>query len=214
MDCASTDSDSIEPLTEANKKRRVNATIREMRLDDMPAVFHLGEKLFTAEDVPNLYRTWDEYEVVSLFQTDGEYCLVADVDGEVVGFALGTIIDKRKSSWRYGYLIWLGVDPRFQDQGLAYRMFRQFHSLVSDAGARIIMVDTEADNYPALRFFTKCGFETFGEHVFLAMNIDGKRPVQKGNGKARNGRNGHRHGGAEIPRVRTSVADPPVSTKN
>ena len=55
------------------KKKRVNVAIREMEIDDIAAVFHLGEQLFTAQEVPNLYRTWDEYEVITLFQGDPEF---------------------------------------------------------------------------------------------------------------------------------------------
>ena len=38
--------------------------IREMRLEDLPAVFALGQKLFTAEDLPTLYLCWDDDEVM------------------------------------------------------------------------------------------------------------------------------------------------------
>ncbi|MBU0988003.1 MAG: N-acetyltransferase, partial [Proteobacteria bacterium] len=84
------------------KTKRPNLIIREMEIDDIAPVFHLGEKLFTARKVPNLYRTWDEYEVVSLYQTDPEYCLVAEIDDTIVGFALGTTITKSSSAWKYG----------------------------------------------------------------------------------------------------------------
>jgi len=63
--------------TEQNKKHP-KITIREMNLDDLAPVYHLGEKLFTALEVPNLYRTWDEYELVELFSSDSDLCLVAE----------------------------------------------------------------------------------------------------------------------------------------
>lgn len=149
--------------------------IREMEIDDIPNVFHLGEQLFTARVVPNLYRTWDEYEVVSLFQTDGENCLVAEQEGCIVGFALGTTIDKKRSPWKYGYLLWFGIDPKNQGEGIGSRLFRHFHQLMVEQGARILLVDTEADNEPALRFFEKLGFNNQQEHIFLSMNIDEQR---------------------------------------
>ena len=52
--------------------------IREMKLEDIPAVYALGEAVFTADKWPSLYRTWDEYEPVGLFYSDGEFCFVAD----------------------------------------------------------------------------------------------------------------------------------------
>jgi hypothetical protein len=57
-------------------------TIREMEVEDIPGVFQLGAETFTADQWPMLYRSWDEYEVTSLFNTDGEYCLVAEADEE------------------------------------------------------------------------------------------------------------------------------------
>ena len=37
------------------------------------------------------------------------------------------------------------------------------------------MVDTEANNDQALRFFRKMGFNNLQEHVFLSMNVDEER---------------------------------------
>ena len=65
-------------------------TIREMGIDDLAVVFHLGERLFTAEKWPNLYRSWDVYDVLSLFVSDGDFCLVAELEDRIIGFALGS----------------------------------------------------------------------------------------------------------------------------
>ena len=46
--------------------------IREMIIDDLSEVFHIGEDLFTAEYSQSLYRTWDEYEITTLFNSDNE----------------------------------------------------------------------------------------------------------------------------------------------
>ena len=63
--------------------------IREMDIDDVAIVFHLGERLFTAGKSPNLYRSWDVYDLLSLFASDGDFCLVAELEDQIVGFALG-----------------------------------------------------------------------------------------------------------------------------
>ena len=48
------------------KRKHPNVEIRPMEIDDFATVFHLGERLFKDEKVPNLYRTWDEFEVISM----------------------------------------------------------------------------------------------------------------------------------------------------
>ncbi|BDU72659.1 GNAT family N-acetyltransferase [Mesoterricola silvestris] len=148
-----------------------SAVIREMALGDLPAVFALGEKLFPADKWPALYRTWDEYELAVHFASDSETCLVADLDGEVVGFALGTLLEKRGSAWCYGYLLWLGVDGDIGRKGIAGRLFERITEIFIEQGARMIMVDTDAENEAALAFFRKQGFAQENPHVFLSRNL-------------------------------------------
>lgn len=157
------------------KARRLNLKIRLMEIDDVPKVFHLGEKLFEAQKVPNLYRTWDEYEVIELFHGDSEFCLVAEAEDQIIGFALGTTITKSHSAWKYGHLVWLGVDPPFQRLGVAEKLFSRFRNLMLKDSVRILLVDTEAENLPALHFFRKMGFGNPQQHIYLTMNLDAQR---------------------------------------
>lgn len=149
--------------------------IREMDIDDLAPVFHLGETLFKADETPNLYRTWEPYEVVGLFQSSGDFCLVAEANKRIVGFALGDLITKSHSAWKYGYLIWLGVAPAYQKQGVAEKLFRRFKDLVIENGARMLMADTQAGHMPALRFFRKMGLGHPQQHTYLTMNLAGER---------------------------------------
>jgi ribosomal protein S18 acetylase RimI-like enzyme len=91
--------------------------IREMTIDDLSEVFHIGEEVFTAEYSQSMYRTWDEYEITTLFNTDNELCLVAELGEKILGFALGTTVSKHNSPWKYGYLVWLGVRKDIQKGG-------------------------------------------------------------------------------------------------
>ncbi len=173
---------------EEKKKKKANVTVRRMEIDDVAPVFHLGERLFTASEVPNLFRTWDEYEVINFFQNDSESCLVAeksDEAGSIIGFVLGTTVTKNRSAWKYGYLVWLGVDPAFHETGVGSRLFKRFRDIMVADGARMLLVDSEADNLPALHFFRKMGFGHPQEHIYLALNLDPHR--QKRNGRHKNG---------------------------
>lgn len=163
------ETNSEAPRSVNHKKPSVS--LRTMGIDDLAQVFHLGERLFTAEEVPNLYRTWDEYEVVGLFQTDSPFCLVADCEDKVVGFALGATVEKPRSAWKYGHLIWLGVEPDMQAHGVGKKLFLEMRDLMIEDGVRIMMVDTQADNDQAIRFFRKQGFGKPENHVYLALNI-------------------------------------------
>lgn len=146
--------------------------IREMKIDDLAPVYHLGEKLFTSERHSNLYRTWSESEVTSMFLSSPQLSLVAEEDGRVAGFLLGTIIQKPRTAWNYGHLVWLGVDPSWQRGGIGRKLYEYFKDIMTDEGIRILIVDTQADNEKALAFFRRQGFAQETEHVYLALNIE------------------------------------------
>ena len=153
--------------------------IREMELEDLSTVYALGERVFTADKWPSLYRTWDEYEAVSLFSSDGEYCLVAERDGKVAGFALGTLINKRKSAWSYGYLMWLAVEPDLKRSGIASQLVEALTETFIRAGARMMIVDTDAANEAAIGFFHNHGFGNEDKHVYLSKNLTGHPDYQR-----------------------------------
>ena len=143
-----------------------------MTLDDLPEVFALGQQLFTAEKWPTLYRSWDQYEIVELFDSDGEFCLVAETEHRIVGFALGTLMEKHGSPWRYGWLLWLGISQRHRGRGIAARLLNRLTDLFIEHGARIMLVDTDAGNEQALKFFRKQGFGNDLMHVYLSKNFE------------------------------------------
>jgi len=50
-----------------------------------------------------------------------------------------------------------------------------------DQGVRMIIIDTSADNQPAIRFFQKQGFDDTQEHVYMSLNL--ARKAKKKHGK-------------------------------
>ena len=158
------------------------ARIREMIIDDLPEVFHIGEELFTAEYSQSLYRTWDEYEITTLFNSDNELCIIAELGERILGFALGTTVKKHNSPWKYGYLVWLGVRRELQQLKVGERLFKEIKRRFKEQGVRMIIIDTSANNRPALRFFEKHGFDNLQEHVYMTLNLsrrNKKKTVKK-----------------------------------
>lgn len=154
--------------------KKMEIIIRYMELDDLAKVFHLGEKLFTSREMPNLYRTWDQYEVARLFLDSSDYCLVAEKDNELVGFILGETITKYHNAWKYGYLIWIGVETSHRRLGIASKLTDHFISLMLKEDVRMILVDTEADNQSGISFFEKKGFIKPQKHIYMTLNLDKK----------------------------------------
>ena len=155
--------------------------VREMTIDDLSEVFHIGEEIFTADYSPSLYRTWDEYEITTLFNSDSELCLVAESGEKLLGFALGTTVEKHNSPWKYGYLVWLGVRKNLQQGGVGAALFKEIKRLMREQGVRMIIIDTAADNKAGIGFFKKQGFDNVQKHVYMTLNLS--RPHRRKPGK-------------------------------
>jgi ribosomal protein S18 acetylase RimI-like enzyme len=154
-------------------------TVRQMEIDDLAEVYKLGDASFKPDLWPMLYRSWDEYEVTTLFNTDGDYCLVAENDDDgpaderIVGFVLGTVISKPASAWSYGYIIWLCAHPSWQREGVASELVDSLiETMIEEDGIRIMMADTDPQNQRAVKFFHKKGFTNDKPHVYLSTNLE------------------------------------------
>jgi ribosomal protein S18 acetylase RimI-like enzyme len=110
--------------------------------------------------------------LVQLYGSDAETCLVAEAQERIVGFALGRVMDKPRNAWKYGWLLWLGVDPSLKRRGIASRLLRALTSLFIARDARIMLVDTDESNRQALAFFRKYGFGQELRHIYLSRNLD------------------------------------------
>ena len=146
--------------------------IRAMQVDDIPAVVALGTVLFSADKSPTLYRCWEEAEVLRIYQASKETCLVADRNGRIIGFALGSLLEKPGTPWKYGWLDWLGVSPRYRRKRVSSRLVKQLQSLFVERSVRIMLVDTYEKNQRALNFFKKIGFDQEIRHIYMSLNLD------------------------------------------
>lgn len=153
--------------------------VREMTIDDFPEVFHIGEQLFTSDYSPSMYRTWDEYEITTHFNSDSELCLVAEDHERIVGFALGTTVEKNNSAWKYGYLVWFGVRPGLQKGGVGSRLFLEIRRRMVEQGVRMMIIDTDADNEAGIGFFRKQGFDNVRQHIYMTLNLARKTRRKK-----------------------------------
>ena len=166
--------------TENGEKRKSDVEIRQMEIDDVAAVYHLGEELFTSEKFPILYRTWDPYEVTDYFTTESDYCLVAEIKGRIIGFILANTVQKEGTAWKtYGYLSWIGVAPQYQRTNLGQRLYNRLEDIMQNDGVRMVIADTEEENVKAIEFFIKMGFSIRADHVWLAKTLQRRRKKSK-----------------------------------
>ena len=156
------------------KKKKQQIEIRQMTLEDLSEVWHLGEKIFTPSYLPFTYRTWNVDELLSLFNDDPELCLVAE-DGKsdkIVGFALGVILKRPQSPWKYGYFNWVGVQKTRQESGVGKRLYNELEKRFKQKGARIAIADVENNNPSGVHFVEGLGFKKAESYIWFSKNIE------------------------------------------
>jgi predicted N-acetyltransferase YhbS len=93
-------------------------------------------------------------------------CLVAEADGEAVGFLVGDV-----RPWEFGEdreVAWVkvvGVDPRHQGEGLGHRMGEQFLKELRRSGIRRVKTLVEWDSGDLVAYFQSLGFNRGGAIV-------------------------------------------------
>ncbi len=156
------------------KRRKLQIEIRQMVLEDLSEVWHLGEKIFTPSSLQFTYRTWNVDELLSLFNSDPELCLVADDinSKKIVGFAIGTILRRPFSPWTYGYFLWAGVKKLRQRSGVGRRLYRELEKRFKEKGVRIVIVDVESNNPAGIRFIKKLRFKEAQTYIWFSKNLE------------------------------------------
>ncbi|MEM2081048.1 MAG: N-acetyltransferase [Candidatus Bathyarchaeia archaeon] len=134
----------------------------------------MGEKIFTPSYLPFTYRTWNVDELLSLFNNAPDLCLVAEEakTRKIVGFALGVILKRPQSPWKYGYFNWVGVQKIRQKMGVGKKLYNELEKRFKQKGARIAIVDIESGNAAGMRFVKKLGFKQAESYVWFSKNIE------------------------------------------
>lgn len=155
----------------SRKTKTSSITIREMRVDDIPAVYRLGHRLFKTQEASTFYRTWDAYEVTNNFNQDPHLTLVAESQNRIIGFALGTTYENESGGWKYGYLLWIGIRPKWQRSGLGSELYREMERRMHEEGVRMAFIDTARSNTGAIRFFKHMGYGKPEAEVWMSKLI-------------------------------------------
>ena len=133
----------------------MRASIRPMRVEDLPAVYQLGLACYDVLDKP--YNYWTIREVADHLETEAGLCFVADHEGEVVGFALGA--ESYEVLEDTGHLEWLAVAPEHRRRGLAVELIDTVVAELRRRGRAEVVADVSSANAASRGLFRRAGFE-------------------------------------------------------
>ncbi len=99
-------------------------------------------------------------------------CLVAELEGNVVGFILGEVSGGQFNvPDTVGWISTIGVDPSYQHQGVARKLSQEFVRNLRSIGVSIVYTLVNWNDWDLLKFFRAMGFSRGEEMINLELNL-------------------------------------------
>ena len=143
-----------------------NLKIRALKREDLEAIVKIDKRVL-GEDRKSHW----ERKLESMNNKSSQVSLVAEVEGEVVGFILGDV-----SGWEFGvpetigWMDTIGVDPAYQKKGIATALARELIKNLKAIQVKTIYTLVSWDDWDLLQFFHAMGF-TRGDMINLELKI-------------------------------------------
>ena len=153
--------------------------IRPIRPVEIPLLEDfLYEAIFIPEGVAAPPRSIIEQEDLQVYVRDfgrwpDDLCLVAEVDGKIVGAVWVRVMDD------YGHVddrtpsLAISLHKDYRNQGIGTQLLNQMLELLRQKGYRSVSLSVQKANY-ALRMYQKAGFEVIadrGEEVLMVCRL-------------------------------------------
>jgi len=132
----------------------MNAKIREMIVNDIPHVCRIYETI-TKRKIPKRWLS-DLREHIKKNKKDS---LTAIHDKKVVGFIIGNIKTLEYGLEKSGWIVMLGVDPKFMGHGIGKALGKKLMSHFRKEGCRHVYTSVKWDWTDLLAFFKSIGFK-------------------------------------------------------
>ncbi len=142
-------------------------TIRNAILSDINAVIELDLVGTPEEKLAYWQGIFDRYVTTG---KDGVFFLVAEINGEVIGFAIGEVRAWEFGSPPCGWVFSLSVSPKTRERGVGRLMFKEMCQRLKNAGVSTVRTMVDRENKLTLSFFRSQGLRT-GRYIELEKQI-------------------------------------------
>ncbi len=143
-------------------------TIRNAMSSDFDAVIELDLDGIT-EEKPAYWRgIFERYVTVG---RDGGFFLVAETNGEVIGFIVGEVRAWEFGSPPCGWVFALSVSPKSREMGVGQLMLKEMCQRLKQAGVTTVRTMVDRENKLTLSFFRSQGLRT-GRYIELEKRLD------------------------------------------
>ncbi len=141
-------------------------TVRRLKLEDLEAIVEIDHRVLGTRR-PSYWRQ----KIEEMGNEHPSKSLVAELDGKVVGFIMGTV-----SGWEFGvpntigWIDTIGIDPNYQKKGIATLLFKAIMEEFKKEGVENIYTLVKWEDWDLMCFFKAIGF-TRGDMINLEYKI-------------------------------------------
>ncbi len=122
-------------------------TLRDMEYGDVETVMRIEHSIYP--------YPWTAGNFIDSLDS-GYACLVAELDGMLVGYAvLMPSVDE-------AHLLTIGIAGEHQRKGMGEEILKRMMAMAHDSGIQRIILEVRPSNTPALALYRKCGFQQIG----------------------------------------------------
>jgi ribosomal-protein-alanine acetyltransferase len=125
-------------------------TIEDASIQHLDKLYEIEMKCFEKE-------AFTKQQISNLLTDYNSIGLVAKIDGEIVGFIIGTIYPEKNSL--IGHILTIDVSPTHQRKGIAQKLLKEIEKLFKEKSVKTCRLEAREDNIAALRLYRKLGYK-------------------------------------------------------
>jgi ribosomal protein S18 acetylase RimI-like enzyme len=144
----------------------MNITVRRMRTQDAEVVLRIDEKI---TGTPHEAQ-W-ESRIIDQLTRNPLGCLVAEIEGKVVGFIFGEIRGWEFAIPKSGWIEIVGVDPEYQGRGISRILIEKLNVYFRNHNIGRVMTMVTWNDGGLVSFFRAMGFER-SDFIILEKGIE------------------------------------------
>jgi ribosomal-protein-alanine acetyltransferase len=118
------------------------------------------DELYEIEKQSFQHEAFTRRQIAFLLSDYNAISLVAKVNREIIGFAIGRVDVARGTP--YGHLLTLETLPSYRRKGVAQKLLQQLEALLAGKGAVESRLEVREDNTAAISLYVKVGYQKVG----------------------------------------------------
>jgi ribosomal-protein-alanine acetyltransferase len=134
----------LEPVDES-----LSITIQRATINDLETLYQIERECFTIE-------AFSKEHIAYLLQNPNTVSLIAQVNGEIVGFIVGLI--HRRDKMIIGRVYTIDVASKHRRKGVGLKLLDELERIFVKRGVKICYLEARVDNVAALELYRKRGY--------------------------------------------------------